>query len=94
MKGRSTAVVLDLNELYDVAKIKDFSDFRNEGLNDLLEYLDILFCQGTLSEQTKSRIATAVKRTINSSSTSVARRTAAQIVVNLVLTSPDCAIAD
>ena len=94
VKGRKTAVILDLNELYDVAQVRDYSRFRNTGLHDLLEYLDILFCQGTLSEQTKSSISTAVKRTITSSSTSVKRRTAAHVVVNLVLTSPDCAIAD
>lgn len=94
VKGRKSDVILDLNEIYEIAKIKEYAAFRRDGLNDLLEYLDILFCQGTLSEDTKSSISTAVRRTVTSSSTTVKRRTAAQVVLTLVLTSPDCAIAD
>lgn len=94
LKNRRVDIVIDLDDPYDVAKVQDYKEFRNEGLDDLMEYLDILLCQGTLSETTKTAITAAIKRAVTSSSTTVRRRNAVQSAITLVLTSPDCAIAD
>ena len=93
-ENRTKDVLLDITPLYEIAN--DGGTYREfvEGSEDLLEYLDLLFCQGTMSEETKRNIIRAMERTVNNSTTRVRKRDAVQAMLTLVLTSPDCAIVD
>ncbi len=95
-RGRTKDVILPgIRELYEVAgDSSDYRVFENQGIKDLLEHLDLLLCQGTMSETTKEIIQSAIKRYINSRSRRSEKQIAVQTAVTLVLTSPDCAIVD
>ena len=95
-RGRTKDVILPgIRELYELAgDSSDYRVFENQGIKDLLEHLDLLLCQGTMSETTKEIIQSAIKRYINSRSRRSEKQIAVQTAVTLVLTSPDCAIVD
>ena len=93
LNSRSTDVKLDFGELFDVIRLDSHQAFRSEGIDAALAYLDILLCHGTLSEETKQTIKSAILRTLPTS-TGSRRRQALIAMVSLVLTSPDCAIVD
>lgn len=95
-QGRTKDVILPgIRDLYDLAgDANDHTVFENQGMKDLLEHLDLLLCQGTMSETTKEIIHSSVKRYINSQSRRSDKQIAVQTALTLVLTSPDCAIVD
>lgn len=94
ISGGRADIILDLDDIYAIALVDDYDRFRATGIDAVLDYLDILFCQGTLSETAQSRIASIVRRSITPSTNRARRKEAVQAIMTLVLTSSDCAIAD
>ncbi len=92
--GFDKDVILNIDELYEIANTDGTYDQFIDGCDDLLQYLDLLFCQATLSEASKRDISRAMRTAVSRSTTQDGKKEAVQAILTLVLTSPDCAIVD
>ena len=82
MRRGRCRIVFDLSEELELAK-------NNDNLPEILRRFDLLLCNGSLREETKSSIINAITSESTSASQNVARVEEALLAV---LMSPDCAI--
>lgn len=84
MRVGTCRILLNLDDELELAK-------NNSNLPEILRRFDLLLCNGSLSEETKTSIINAITSESTASSQNVARLEEALLAVVL---SPDCAIED
>lgn len=94
LQGREPSIRIPFDPFFEVANVQDETRFVSS-LPKLMEHLDLLFCQGTMTESFKQALLKEVVseiRTLRDSRR--AREDVVKTIVGLVITSPDCAIVD
>ena len=90
-RGQNVNIELNLQRPYRTAQVHE-RDRHLDAIDDLMEELDLLLCGGTLREETKQIIIEAIRS--ERATTLTSRRDNVKSAITLLLTSPDCAIAN
>ena len=93
INGVQRKVRLNFDPLFDIGRVTNPSRF-SRSLPEVMEYLDLLLCQGTMSEETKQSIINAIRDNVSDRNSTRILQDVLRFSVLLVLTSPDCAIVD